>query len=126
MIEGLSRFRGEGKVETWILGIANNVCREFRRLDQRWPQSVSETPEIVSANEFSPEQNTSHRLEAVELRGAVEQLSQRQRTAIVLRYFESLPLKEVAEVMEVSVGTVKATLHQAMKRLKLQFKMEDV
>jgi RNA polymerase sigma-70 factor, ECF subfamily len=48
---------------------------------------------------------------------ALQQLSDRQRTAVVLHYIADLPLREVAAAMGVANGTVAATLHQARARL---------
>lgn len=49
---------------------------------------------------------------------ALRLLPQRQRTVVVLRYYQDLPEKQIAEVMGVSVGTVKSTLHRALERLR--------
>jgi RNA polymerase sigma-70 factor (sigma-E family) len=49
---------------------------------------------------------------------ALRSLPQRQRTVVVLRYYQDLPEKQIAEVMGVSVGTVKSTLHRALERLR--------
>ena len=50
---------------------------------------------------------------------AMEQLTEKQKTAVTLRYFESLSISEISQVMGVAPGTVKATLNQAIKKLKL-------
>ena len=49
---------------------------------------------------------------------ALRQLPARQRTALVLRFYEDLPEKAIAEAMGVSIGTVKSTLHRGMERLR--------
>ncbi len=49
------------------------------------------------------------------LRAAIEELPERQRTAIVLRYFADLPLADVAAAMGCALGTVKSTLHAAAR-----------
>ena len=49
---------------------------------------------------------------------ALRQLSDRQRTVVVLRFYEDLPEKAIAEAMGVSVGTVKSTLSRGMERLR--------
>jgi RNA polymerase sigma-70 factor (ECF subfamily) len=53
-----------------------------------------------------------------ELREAVEDLPDRQRTAVLLRYYADLPESEIAKVMKVSPGTIAKTLHVARKRLE--------
>ena len=71
------------------------------------------------------DQNLDQNLESENLRYMIESLPDRQRTAIILRYFESLSLKEVSQIMDISVGTVKATLSQATKNLKQKFPEGD-
>ncbi|MFX0539353.1 SigE family RNA polymerase sigma factor [Ornithinimicrobium sp. Y1847] len=53
-----------------------------------------------------------------EVREALRHLPQRQRAALVLRYFEDLTEAQTAEVMGVAVGTVKSLSHQGMARLR--------
>lgn len=53
-----------------------------------------------------------------ELREAVEDLPDRQRTAVLLRYYADLPESEIAKIMKVSPGTIAKTLHVARKRLE--------
>ncbi|MFI5570613.1 SigE family RNA polymerase sigma factor [Streptomyces sp. NPDC051740] len=52
------------------------------------------------------------------MRGALARLTARQRTMLVLRYFEDLPEAEVARVLGCSVGTVRSTTHRSLARLR--------
>ena len=53
-----------------------------------------------------------------ELRDAIAALPSRQRTALVLRYYEDLPEREISEVLGCSVTAVKSLLHRAMEDLR--------
>jgi RNA polymerase sigma factor (sigma-70 family) len=53
-----------------------------------------------------------------ELRGALEALPVRQRSAVVLRYYEDLPEAEIAELLHCSVPAVKSLLHRAVQDLR--------
>ncbi|MBI4882924.1 MAG: sigma-70 family RNA polymerase sigma factor [Actinobacteria bacterium] len=53
-----------------------------------------------------------------ELRGALEALPVRQRSAVVLRYYEDLPEAEIAELLDCSVPAVKSLLHRAVQDLR--------
>ncbi len=120
IISHIRRFEGRGKLTTWILGIANNVCREQQRLKHKWQQhDETEPPAHPVADDHS---DHLIEIESVEqINCAIARLPDRQREAVILRYFESLPLSEVADVMGVSDGTVKATLSHALKKLKINF-----
>ncbi|MEV4010572.1 SigE family RNA polymerase sigma factor [Nonomuraea angiospora] len=52
------------------------------------------------------------------LRSALARLTARQRTVLVLRYFEDLPEREVARALGCSVGTVRSTAHRSLARLR--------
>ena len=118
LIENLEKFRGTGKLNTWILGIANNVCREQRRKTRKF----SQIPETNTSDPIiEQERPAESQEETARLKKAIDALPDRQQQAIVLRYFESLPIADVAQAMNVSVGTVKATLNQTIQKLKLKF-----
>jgi RNA polymerase sigma factor (sigma-70 family) len=56
--------------------------------------------------------------DALVIRAALASLSPRHRTALVLRYFEDLPERAIAELMDCPVGTVKSLLHRGLQRMK--------
>ncbi len=62
---------------------------------------------------------------AVSVRDAITTLPPRQREAVVLRYLADLPLADVAEAMGCAVGTVKATLHQALGALRVELEEDE-
>jgi RNA polymerase sigma-70 factor (sigma-E family) len=53
------------------------------------------------------------------VRAAMSRLTARQRTVLVLRFFEDLPEAEVARLLECSVGTVRSTTHRSLARLRV-------
>ena len=61
-----------------------------------------------------------HRREHLRLRHALARLTVKQRAVLVLRFYEDLPEREVAETLGVGVGTVKSQTHAALTRLRAQ------
>jgi RNA polymerase sigma factor (sigma-70 family) len=61
----------------------------------------------------------------VSVRDAITALPARQREAVVLRYLADLPIADVAEAMGCAVGTVKATLHQALRALRVELEEDE-
>jgi RNA polymerase sigma-70 factor (sigma-E family) len=55
---------------------------------------------------------------------ALDKLPKRQRLAVMLRYYEDMPEAEIAEVLGVSVGTVKSTVSRAMAKLRVDTELE--
>ena len=100
----------------WVYVVATRVA-----LRRRGRSAVEET---VAA----PGENFADAVVAREvLRAAIEGLPDRQRTAIVLRYFADLPLADVAAAMGCALGTVKSTLHTALARRPVELdELEEV
>jgi RNA polymerase sigma-70 factor (ECF subfamily) len=63
---------------------------------------------------------------AITVDEAIASLTPRQREMIVLRFHADLPVKDIAKAMVCAEGTVKATLHQALRALRIEFDDEDL
>lgn len=59
----------------------------------------------------------------IDLQNAIEQLELTDQTIIKLRYFEDIPIKDIAKIVELNENTVKSRLYRALEKLKL--KMEE-
>lgn len=117
LMSRLSTFDPQNRFSTWVLGYALNVCREMRRAHQKESQHIeTELPE--AQEELSPADLLFSKETHQDVRKAVDELPNRQQQAILLRYFESLTLADIADVMDLKVGTVKATLNHALRNLK--------
>jgi RNA polymerase sigma-70 factor (ECF subfamily) len=115
----LAQFRGESKIESWSLGIALNVIREQRRAAQKnssMKLAVGVNPR--DAAESYSEAETINEDERSQLHDLLNDLPDRQREAIVLRFFEEKSVEETAAMMNCAEGTIKATVHQALRSLK--------
>ncbi|MFJ6896680.1 SigE family RNA polymerase sigma factor [Streptomyces hokutonensis] len=75
---------------------------------------VAEPPEAAAA----PDAASAAELRLV-MREALSRLTARQRTVLVLRYFEDLPEADVARLLGCSVGTVRSTTHRSLARLRV-------
>ena len=120
-LDGLPRFRGDSRLRTWSLGIALNVCREQRRLRPTGGAGL----ELVGGTHAPPGEALERREQTAWLRRVIDNLPERQREALTLRYFEGLPLAAVAGAMGCATGTVKATLSQALARLRHEAERGD-
>ncbi|PKW07038.1 RNA polymerase sigma-70 factor, sigma-E family [Streptomyces sp. 1222.5] len=76
---------------------------------------VAEPPETEAGH--GPDAPAAAELRLV-LRGALARLTARQRSVLVLRYFEDLPEADVARILGCSVGTVRSTTHRSLARLR--------
>lgn len=111
-------FQGRAAFSTWLYRVAVNTCydqlrKKKRRRAARMPEGYD--PRDTSANGV---------LEAVELRPAIEEalagLPREFGAAVVLSDLEGLPLKQVAEILEVPLGTVKSRVFRGRRLLAAQ------
>ena len=126
-------FRGEASVETWLIRIAINLARDharsrraqfWRNLFHRVPQT--ETP-ILEAPDHSPSPEVAilAREQLAAVGSILAKLSPQQRSVFSLRFFEELSLEEIAEAMELEVGTVKAHLFRAVSAVRKKLKEQN-
>jgi RNA polymerase sigma-70 factor, ECF subfamily len=118
------------KFSNWILKIANNLTIDHlrkRRLDTvsihgsphaRSEEEAERTGITLESRTESPEEFTEHRELGSRIEAAIGQLRPEYRTAILLRHVEGYAYEEVAEVMEVPLGTAKTYIHRARAELK--------
>lgn len=127
--KALGTFRGDSQLSTWIYRIATNVAMDrlrspdIRYMDRAKPHDL---------HEYDDEERYSRSGEKISLidqqlirkemnyciREVIEKLPEIYRTVIVLSQLEELTNCEIAEVLQVSVDTVKIRLHRARERLK--------
>lgn len=109
------RYRGDAAVSTWLYRIAVNTCLDMLRKAKR--RSTAPLPELHDP----PDQTAADPFTAVELRPSVEAalgtLPAEFRAAVILSDIHGLPLAEVAEILEVPVGTVKSRVFRARRLL---------
>lgn len=112
-----TRFRGDAQLRTWLTRIVLNVSTAM--LSARGAEHVvpDESDRAVSACTDPGVRIDRVRLRH-ELRRAVGGLPPRQQQVVMLKVYEDLTYREVAEILELSAGAVKAHLHQAVSNLK--------
>ena len=121
-LRDLQVFKAHSALSTWSMGIAINVVREMRRSrgapDARDRHRLAGPPRGPLPPDESAQQAEADDL----LLSTLNDLSQRQREAIVLRFFEDLTVEQTASAMKCATGTVKATVHQALRILRGKLK----
>jgi len=114
--ETAGSFRGTSKLSTWIFAIA---YRKAMRMRARWPDPVEdESRPDQASDEPSPEQQLRHDKLHDALFAAMNSLSADHRAVVDLTYFHGLGYREIAEIMECPVDTVKTRMFHARRRLK--------
>ncbi len=110
------RFNGRSKVSTWIFAIAyRKALKALRRRDEPVEDKHAELRE---SGEAGPEQQLGARQVQQVLQGAIGQLSVDHRTVVDLTYFHEFGYREIAELMDCPVDTVKTRMFHARRQLK--------
>lgn len=126
--KGLPRFRGDAQFSTWLYRIAVNTTIKHRsqRNNERIVSLSAETlnggveglAAVVSPSSDDPFLSVQRHEQESLVHRAVQALPEKQRTVVVLHYFEGQSCDEISQIVGCSVGTVWSRLHYACKRLK--------
>jgi RNA polymerase sigma-70 factor (ECF subfamily) len=106
----IASFRAAAKFSTWLFRIAYNTFYDYTRSSYARQTKVS----IDLHENIAAEQNVSHE---VDFASAMKVLRPVERTAMLLFYMESMPIKKVADVMSCSQGAVKSYLFRGREKL---------
>lgn len=122
----IGNYSADFAFSTWLFKIATNNSIDFIRkkrlqttsLDQTSKTDDGETTPIsVQDHAPDPEQSVIKEQRAQKIRDAIEQLSPKYRSLIELRYLDELSYEEIAEKLDLPLGTVKAQLFRAKDML---------
>ena len=109
------RVAAMDRPDGWVYVVAMNQLRDhWRRLQRRASAAPDTAPDEggVLATRIS-------------VRDAIATLPPRQRQAVILRYLADLPIASVADAMGCAPGTAKATLHQALRALRIELEEDN-
>jgi RNA polymerase sigma-70 factor (ECF subfamily) len=131
VLNAIGTYRPEFKFSSWVFKIANNTAIDHLRRKELDTLSLegsphATTPEGVEATALqvgSGEESPLETVEALELGGEIEraiaQLRPEYRSCILLRHVEGRAYEEIAEMLDLPLGTVKTYIHRARHELRL-------
>jgi RNA polymerase sigma-70 factor (ECF subfamily) len=119
---GLAGFRGESKLSTWVFQIAWNYLRGYHRRRGRQFIAVAEKSEEIVARAPDPSPGPERRVVSSDLldrvTAAMDDLPEHYRVVVWLRDGEDLSYREIADVLDLPIGTVRSRLARARSALK--------
>jgi len=121
----LALFNEEYAFSTWLYKIATNNCIDFFRkrklqtysLDKPIQYKDSEIQHEIPDPDLNPEKSILARERSSMIQEAIETLPEKYYTAIVLRHNDEKSYEEIAEILELPLGTVKARIFRAREML---------
>jgi RNA polymerase sigma-70 factor (ECF subfamily) len=119
---GLGGFRGESKLSTWVFQIAWNYLRGHNRRRGRHLRAITEQSEELVARAPDPAPGPERRAVSSDLLDrvtlAMDELPEHYRIVVWLRDGEDLSYSEIADVLDLPIGTVRSRLARARETLK--------
>jgi RNA polymerase sigma-70 factor (ECF subfamily) len=114
----LDHFRGDAALRTWLYRIATNEA--LTHLKQQKRRAYSDLDDLQDDSRHSHAPGGAPDGEEIQrkLLAAIATLPDRQRAVFTLRYFDEMPYAEMAQVLSVSEGSLKASYHHAVKKIE--------
>ena len=122
----LRGFRGEAKVSSWLHRIAVNQCISRQRRAKVRSESALDDEQDHDAGSFaipvseSPVRVVEGRQETLAVRRAINSLPLELRQVVVMKEFEELTFREIADALDLPLSTVKSRLYTALKQLQMR------
>ncbi|HUL50754.1 MAG TPA: sigma-70 family RNA polymerase sigma factor [Gemmatimonadales bacterium] len=129
-LNGITSYRTEYKFSSWIFKIANNTAIDQLRKRTVETRSIDGAPNALTADARAasafelpdPRRSPLAEVESRELGGAIERaiarLRPEYRACILLRHVEGHPYEQIAEILDLPLGTVKTYIHRARNELR--------
>lgn len=119
--ENLEKYKPDFAFSTWLFRIATNNCIDFIRKKRISMVSIhsiideegDERQLDIRADALNPEENSIKKQQSQAIKLIVDKLPLRYKTLITLRYFDELSYEEIAQQLDLPLGTVKAQLFRA-------------
>ena len=118
--EKLDKYQPEYAFSTWLFRVATNNCIDFLRKKKLNTVSIDnmvddddDRPMQIKSDSLNPEESSIKKQQSEELKLLIESLPPRYRNLLTLRYFDELSYEEIAQQLDLPLGTVKAQLFRA-------------
>lgn len=126
VLKSLQSFEGKAKLSTWVYRITINVCGQYLRKKSNRPKELIDRrlwadPELISTStvEGDKQHDPIERKQLqVQIQVALDKIQFKKRAVLVLHDMEGRTMEEIAEIMNIPIGTVKSRLFHARDELK--------
>ncbi len=121
--KSIKSFRFQSQFGTWLYSIGLNTCNQYIRKAKSRNRMLEAYTEETATRGMAEERNVPERVvikteQSQVIQAAIDRLPPKQREVITLYYMQHLKYKEIAEVLNISLGTVASRLNKATQNLK--------
>jgi RNA polymerase sigma-70 factor (ECF subfamily) len=120
-LRALPSYQEKKSLKAWLYTIALNHSRSHlrkRKILERLHSTLTGIFHLEAEKQDSPEEAVIQNEKEAMLWRSLNQLDERHRIVVVLRYFHELPIAEISEILSVNEGTVHSRLHNAREKLR--------
>jgi RNA polymerase sigma-70 factor (ECF subfamily) len=117
VIRAAASFDGRNSCHSWLIGIAVHMLCRYRHASKRFQRALDEFRETAVLADIDPEQIVSARRDLSRVEKALYAMTESKRAALLLAEVEGMSCGQIAEILEIPVGTVWTRLHHARRAL---------
>lgn len=122
--KNIAKFKGDSKLFTWIYRIATNeALSQLRKQKRRFFMPLNNVEQDLEQLLVADAEISGEEIER-KLQLAILKLPEKQRLVFNMKYFQELKFTEIADIMEVTVGALKAQYHHAVKKIEKSLKLD--
>ncbi|NHN24455.1 RNA polymerase sigma factor [Flavobacterium jejuense] len=118
IFQNLSKFKGESKLFSWIYRIATNEALTFLQQKARKTGISNEEVQQKAINKLESDVFFDGDEIQLKLQKAIAVLPEKQQLVFKMKYFEELKYEEISNIVNTSVGALKASYHLAVKKIE--------
>jgi RNA polymerase sigma-70 factor, ECF subfamily len=123
--KNIDNFREESSLFTWLYRIATNESITFVNTQKRHAKIAFNDVSEYLKNSMEADEYYEGSAIQKKLQQAILTLPEKQRLVFNMRYFEEMPYQEMSEILETSVGALKASYHHAVRKVQEYITRQD-
>ncbi len=125
------QYCNQGKFVFWLMRIARNLLIDEVRKQRKGLQVSIRDGELLTFVDYAPRnKNREEMMVAEEMRGSMRQLMEslpeEQREVVVMRYYQGLQFKDIAEITQVSINTSLGRMHYALRNMRRMARQRNI
>lgn len=120
-LRSLPSYQEKQTLKAWLYTIALNQSRSHlrkRKVLERLRTTLTSIFRVETEKQISPEETVIQSEKEAQIWNSLNQLDERHRTVVVLRYFHELSITEISEILAINEGTIHSRLHSAREKLR--------
>lgn len=118
VFSNIQNFKGESKLFSWIYKIATNESLTFIEQRARKQGISNEELQQKSINKLESDVYFEGDIIQLKLQKAIASLPEKQQLVFKMKYFEEMKYENMSEILDTSVGALKASYHHAVKKIE--------